>query len=382
MNNRKLIFIVNVDWFFISHRLPIALEAIDKGYEVHIATTITDRLDFLLDKGLIVHPINLHRSQSGVFAVTSEFLEIFSLVRKISPDIVHLVTIKPVLLGGLATRLLNTPSVVSAISGLGFVFMNNGFTALLRRKVVSVIYRLALGHSNQRVIFQNIDDKKQLSKLTSLSLDNSTIIQGSGVNLSLYKVLPPPNGLPIVLLAARLLVDKGVREFVHAAELVNKTKVLARFVLVGEIDKFNPASIQEQELLIWKENGLVELWGYRNDMESVLSNATIVVLPSYREGFPKVLVEAASCGRAIITTDVPGCRDAIEKDVTGLLVPVRNTKALAKAVSELLNDSSHCKKMGIAGRERAERLFDIKKIVVEHINIYKQISCNRRHRNT
>ena len=294
MNNRKLLFIVNVDWFFISHRLPIALEAIDKGYEVHIATTITDRLDFLLDKGLIVHPINLHRSQSGVFAVTSEFLEIFSLVRKISPDIVHLVTIKPVLLGGLATRLLNTPSVVSAISGLGFVFMNNGFTALLRRKVVSVIYRLALGHSNQRVIFQNIDDKKQLSKLTSLSLDNSTIIQGSGVNLSLYKVLPPPNGLPIVLLAARLLVDKGVREFVHAAELVNKTKVLARFVLVGEIDKFNPASIQEQELLIWKENGLVELWGYRNDMESVLSNATIVVLPSYREGFPKVLVEAAS----------------------------------------------------------------------------------------
>jgi glycosyltransferase involved in cell wall biosynthesis len=282
----------------------------------------------------------------------------------------------------LATRLLSTPSVVSAISGLGFVFMNNGFTTLLRRKVVSVIYRLALRHSNQRVIFQNIDDKKQLSKLTRLSLDNSTVIQGSGVNLSLYKVLPLPNGLPIVLLAARLLVDKGVREFVHAAELVNKTKMRARFVLVGEIDKFNPASIQEQELSTWKENGLVELWGYRNDMENVLSNATIVVLPSYREGFPKILVEAASCGRVIITTDVPGCRDAIEKDVTGLLVPVRNTKALAKAVSELLNDPSRCKKMGIAGRERAERLFDIKKIVVEHINIYKQISCNRRHRNT
>ena len=378
MNNRKLLFIVNVDWFFISHRLPIALEAIHKGYEVHIATTITDRLDFLLDKGLIVHPINLHRSQSGIIAITSEFLEIFSLIRKISPDIVHLVTIKPLLLGGLATRLLSTPSVVSAISGLGFVFMNNGFTALLRRKVVSIIYRLALGHSNQRVIFQNIDDKKQLSKLTRLSLDNSTIIQGSGVNLSLYKVLPPPNGLPIVLLAARLLVDKGVREFVHAAELVNKTKMRARFVLVGEIDKFNPASIQEQELSTWKENSLVELWGYRNDMENVLSNATIVVLPSYREGFPKILVEAASCGRVIITTDVPGCRDAIEKDVTGLLVPVRNARTLAKAVSELLNDPNLCKKMGIAGRERAERLFDIKKIVLEHTDIYKQLSRNNK----
>jgi len=378
LNNSKLLFIVNVDWFFISHRLPIALEAIHKGYEVHIATTITDRLDFLLDKGLIVHPINLHRSQSGVFAITSEFLEIFSLVRKISPDIVHLVTIKPVLLGGLATRLLRTPSVVSAISGLGFVFTNNGFTTLLRRKMVSVIYRLALGHSNQRVIFQNIDDKKQLSKLTRLSLDNSTLIQGSGVNLSLYKVLPLPNGSPIVLLASRLLIDKGVREFVHAAELVNKTKVRARFVLVGEIDKFNPGSIQEQELSTWKENGLVELWGYRNDMENVLSNATIVVLPSYREGFPKILVEAASCGRAIITTDVPGCRDAIESDVTGLLVPVGNARTLAKAVSELLNDPSLCKKMGVAGRERAERLFDIKKIVVEHTDIYKQLSRNNK----
>jgi glycosyltransferase involved in cell wall biosynthesis len=244
--------------------------------------------------------------------------------------------------------------------------------------VVSVIYRLALGHSNQRVIFQNIDDKKQLSNLTRLSFDNSTVIQGSGVNLSLYKVLPLPNGLPIVLLAARMLVDKGVREFVHAAELVNKTKMRARFVLVGEIDKFNPASIQEQELSTWKENGLVELWGHRNDMENVLSNSTIVVLPSYREGFPKILVEAASCGRVIITTDVPGCRDAIEKDVTGLLVPVRNARALAKAVSELLNDPSLCKKMGITGRERAERLFDIKKIVVEHINIYKQLSLNNK----
>jgi glycosyltransferase involved in cell wall biosynthesis len=376
LNNKKLLFIVNVDWFFISHRLPIALKAISKGYEVHIATSITDRLDFLLNKGLIVHPINLHRSQSGIIAITSEFLEIFSLVRKISPDIVHLVTIKPVLLGGLASRLLRTPSVVSAISGLGFVFINNGFTSWLRRKVLSVVYRLALGHSNQRVIFQNFDDKKQLSKLTSLSLDNSTVIQGSGVNLSRYKVMPLPNRLPIILLAARLLADKGVREFVQAADLVNKTKVRARFVLVGDTDEFNPASIQEQELSLWKESSSVELWGHRNDMENVLSNATIVVLPSYREGFPKILVEAASCGRVIITTDVPGCRDAIEKDVTGLLVPVRNVRALAKAVSKLLNDPILCKKMGIAGRERAERLFDIKKIVQEHTEIYEQLTIN------
>jgi len=374
LNNTKLLFIVNVDWFFISHRLPIALEAIRQGYEVHIATTITGKADFLLSKGLIVHPINLHRSKSGIISIVSEFVEIFSLVRQVSPDIIHLVTIKPVLLGGLVARLQGVPSVVSAISGLGFVFINSGFISLLRRKLVSLIYYLSLGHFNQRIIFQNIDDKNYLSKLTHLPLDNSIIIQGSGVDLSIYKELPIPGGIPIVLLAARLLIDKGVREFVYAAELVNKNQVNARFVLAGEIDKCNPASIQEQELEAWVKSGVVEFFGCRNDMESVLSRATIVVLPSYREGFPKVLVEAASCGRAVITSDVPGCRDAIEKDVTGLLVPVRNVEALAKAISELLSNSSRCREMGIAGRKRAERLFDIRKIVMKNINVYKQIS--------
>lgn len=370
---KQLLFIVNVDWFFISHRLPIALQAIERGYEVHVATAITGNLALLEREGLIVHPLTLHRSRSSVAAVLSEFVEILSVIRVVAPDIVHLVTIKPVLLGGIAARLTGVPAVVSAVSGLGFIFINNGVAASIRRVVISLLYRLSLGHPNQRVIFQNSDDQLKLSELAHLPVDSTTLISGSGVDLSLYSRQPLSSGLPVVLLAARLLVDKGVREFVAAAKLVNSSSVCARFVLVGEVDLLNPASVRQHELDRWRTDGLVELWGYHDDMAQVLASSTMVVLPSYREGFPKVLIEAAACGRAVVTTDVPGCRDAIEDGVTGLLVPVRNVDALANAISSLLMDLSRCDEMGKAGRKRAEEMFDVRQVVAEHMRIYQQL---------
>ncbi len=371
----KLLFIVNVDWFFVSHRLPIALEARAQGYEVHIATTITDKLAILEDNGLIVHPLHLHRS--SVFAVLAEFFEILSVIRRISPDILHLVTIKPVLLGGIASGLIRVPAVVFALSGLGFVFVNSGVIAQLRLKVISFLYRLALGHKNQMVVFQNVDDQSQLSKLTALPVERTVLIHGSGIDLSLYNMRPLPEGVPIILLAARLLGDKGVKEFVRAAELVNSLELRAHFVLVGEIDPLNPTSIQHDELVSWKESGVVELWGFRDSMEQVLSSATIVVLPSYYgEGLPKVLIEAAACGRAVITTDHPGCRDAIEDGVTGLLVPVRNAEAIADAILELLDNPNRCEEMGLAGRKRAVKMFDVRHVVAKHMQIYEELLMN------
>jgi glycosyltransferase involved in cell wall biosynthesis len=373
MVRKKLLFIVNVDWFFVSHRLPIAVEAVKRGYEVHIATTITDRLSVLESSGLTVHPLNLHRSKSGIVPVIAEFMDILSLLCKVMPDIIHLVTIKPVLLGGIAARIVSVPAVVSAVSGLGFVFVNSGVFAGILRIVVSFVYRLALRHPNQKVVFQNVDDQSQLSKLAALSIERTVLIHGSGVDLSLYNIQPLPEGVPTVLLAARFLGDKGVREFVRSAELVNSSELRARFVLVGEIDPLNPASIQQSELNSWKENGVVELWGYRDDMAQVLSSATIVVLPSYREGFPKVLIEAGACGRSVITTDTPGCRDAIEENVTGLLVPVRDVEALATAISSLLDDSVRCMEMGQAGRRRAEEFYDVRQVVAKHMQIYEEL---------
>ena len=372
---KKLLFIVNVDKFFISHRLPIAVEAIKQGYEVHVATKITDQLNFLEMNGMIVHPLNLHRS--GIISIASEFLEILFLLYRIAPEVVHLVTIKPVIFGGIATRLLGSSSVVSAISGLGFVFIDNGFIGKIRKKIVLYLYRIALNHKNQKIIFQNIDDKNVLVSLAKVSHEKTILIPGSGVNLFKYKTSPPPErDFPVVMFASRFLIDKGIRDFVHAAELINSVEYCADFVLVGDIDLFNPASIQQDELDEWKRKGNVEIWEYSSNMEKTLLNATIVTLPSYREGYPKILIEAAACGRAIVTTNVPGCRDAIESNVTGLLVPVKDAVLLAESISILLDNKKKCEKMGINGRKRAEELFDIRMIVDSHIKIYSNLLKN------
>lgn len=369
----RLLIIVNVDWFFLSHRLPIALEARRRGYEVHIATGITDKLDILRSHGLMVHPLALDRSSTNVAALFSAFAQIFRVIRGVRPDVVHLVTIKPVLLGGLAARLARVPAVVAAVSGLGFVFLAQGRIAALRRWLVGALYRGALGQRNLKVIFQNRDDQSCVAKLVDLAEHKMTLIPGSGVDLEQYQVTPLPEGSPVVMLTARLLQDKGVREFVQAARNLKQAAINARFVLVGTPDVANPASLGEEELLQWANEGVVELWGNRSDMPEVLAQSHIVVLPSYREGLPKALIEAAACGRVVVTTDVPGCRDAILPGVTGVLVPLRDPIALAAAIQRLLDDRSQCESMGNAGRAFAERTFDVRQVVERHMTIYAEL---------
>ena len=374
---RKLLFVVNVDWFFLSHRLPIALEALRQGYEVHIATALTDKLTVLQSHDLVVHPLSLDRSGAGLWATGKTIWQIFSVCKLVKPDVVHLVTIKSVLFGGLAARLSRVPAVVSAISGLGIVFVAKGVKAAIRRWLVGGLYVLALGHRNLRVIFQNPDDLACLARLVHLSDRKVTMIRGSGADLSQYRVMPLPTGVSVVLLAARLLVDKGVREFVQSAQILRQRGLLeqdARFVIVGKPDLANPASLRQDELAQWAEEGVVELWGHRTDMPQVMAAAHVVVLPSYYgEGLPKVLIEAAACGRVVVTTDHPGCRDAIESNKTGLLVPIKNAVALADAIEYLIENPDVRKRMGAAGRVLAEKEFAIEKIVAEHMKIYRKL---------
>jgi len=376
MSNKKLLFVVNVDWFFVSHRLSIAKQAIESGYEVHIATGITDHYQLLVESGVKVHPLKLHRSNSGLILLLSELIEIYSVIRTVSPDIVHLVTIKPVLLGGIASRLAKVPAVVFSISGLGHIFLSSGWRATLRMQLVSLLYRLALGNKNRTVIFQNQDDRGKLDGVVKNIAKHSVQIPGSGVDLSLFKYTPMSSDVAVVALPSRLLAEKGVYEFVEAAKIVNKPKKIARFVLVGDVDQHNPSSVTPAEIRYWKNQGAVEILGWRDDIHSVLSSATIIALPSYREGFPKALIEAAACGRAVVTTDVPGCRDAIEEGLTGILVPVKDANSLAKAIKSLLDDPERCAEMGRAGRKRAEDIFDVNMVVEKHMEIYQELlSC-------
>ena len=375
--NRKLLFVVNVDWFFI-HRLPIALEAIRQGYQVHLATAITDKLEILENYGLVVHELSLSRSDTGVFKMVKTFWQILNVFRTIKPDVVHFVTIKPILLGGLAARIARVPAMVAAISGLGFVFLDRGIKAIVRLWVVKQLYRLAMGHHNMKAIFQNPSDLAYLKKLIELPNKTITMIKGSGTNLSEYCVTPLPTGVPVVLMAARLLVDKGVREFVESAKILHNRGMSAknlRFAVVGKPDIDNPHSILPEELAQWKKEGIVEFWGYRDDMPEVIKSSHLVVLPSYYgEGLPKVLIEAAASGRAVITTNHPGCRDAIKPGVTGLLVPVQDSESLANKIEELITDPGRCASMGQAGRKLAENSFDEKEVVSKHLKIYRELT--------
>jgi glycosyltransferase involved in cell wall biosynthesis len=370
--------LVNDPAFFCSHRLPIALAAQKAGYEVHIATSAGLSAKQIVESGFTHHLLPINRSGLNPFRELLVFLMIFWLILRLRPKILHLVTIKPVLYGGLAALFAKVPCVVVAVTGLGFVFTRNG--SLLKRSIrllVIFFYRIILQQKNLKVIFQNPTDRSILINLAGLDSNKAVMIRGSGVDLNEYKFNFEAEGEPIVVFAARFLWDKGIGEFVGAAKLLHKKGIRARFVLVGKPDFGNPSSVQLEDLSEWNENGVVEIWGFRSDMVNVFSKAHIVTLPSYYgEGLPKVLIEAAACGRAVITTDMPGCRDAIEPNISGLLIPPRDTNALADAIQSLILDNSKRISMGQAGRVYAEKNFSINTVVDSHLKIYECLQNN------
>lgn len=368
-----IIFIVNAPEFFLSHRLPLAIAARSRGFTVHIATGPGAAVKNIMELGFEHHVVPISRSGRNPLAELRALWELYRVMREVKPDLVHLVTIKPVLYGGLMARLAGVRAMVAAISGLGTVFIYPEQARSWTRRGVEWLYRLALGHANMKVIFQNPDDRSALIGMRAVREEKTAIIKGSGVSLAAYPMQPEPEGVPVVTFAARLLKDKGVREFVEAARALKERGIVARFWLAGSPDTGNLTSISEKELSQWSKDGLVEVLGYRSDIPALFAQSNVVVLPSYREGLPKVLIEAAACGRAVVTTDVPGCRDAIEPETTGLLVPVRDAVALADGIQSLIEAPHRRKQMGAAGRALAEREFAIEKVVDAHLVIYQEL---------
>lgn len=366
----KLLFVVNVDWFFLSHRVAIAEAARRAGYEVHLACGLTGRREEIESQGIVVHELPISRRGTAIGGELRSLWAMVSLMRTLRPDIVHLVTIKPVLIGGLAARLAGVKAVIAAISGMGFVFIARGLAARLRRALVAMLYRLALGRRHVTVIVQNPDDARLVARLAGIGPGQIETIRGSGVDLDQCAPKPLPDGVPVIVFAARLLADKGLREFVAAARLLKQQGVAARFIVAGSTDPGNPATVQDSEVEQWRSEGVAEFVGFRADIPRLFGEAHVVVLPSYREGLPKVLLEAAACGRAVITTDVTGCRDAVEAGRTALLVPVMAAEPLAAAMKRLIEDRAACAAMGKAGRELAQAEFSIERVVAAHLDIY------------
>lgn len=375
MSVRRLLFIINDAAFFISHRLPLAVAARENGFEVHVATPEATACVKIKNAGFVFHAIPLSRSGKNPFKELKSLAAIYALIRKVKPDLVHLVTIKPIIYGGLMARLLKIPAVVAAVSGLGYVFTSETPSAKFLRAGVSQLYRLALGHAHLKVIFQNPDDRHLFLQNNACLPIQTVLIRGSGVDLLAYNALPEPTNKMVVVMISRLLKDKGVLEYVAAAKQLKVAGIQAQFLLVGDADEGNPACIDCSLLGQWQQEGDVTLLGFREDIAQLIEQANLVVLPSYREGLPKILVEAAACGRAVITTDVPGCRDAIEPNQTGLLVPVRDPNALAVAMKQLIEDADYRQQLGKAGRVLAEREFAIERIVAAHLNIYHELGA-------
>jgi glycosyltransferase involved in cell wall biosynthesis len=369
----RLLYVVNVDWFFLSHRIPLARAARDAGMQVTIAGGDTGRADEIRAEGIDFVPIPISRKGTGALGEAATFLALLRVYRRIRPDIVHHVTLKPVLYGSLNARLAGGPAVVNAISGLGWVFSSDSGAPLLRR-VVEATYRVALGGPRTRTIFQNPEDRDDFVRKELVRLDHTVLIRGSGVDCSRFTVSAEPEGLPVVMLPSRMLWEKGVGQFVEAARELRARGVRARFVLVGKSDEGNPTAVPEQQLDAWTREGVVEWWGHRADMPVVLSEASVVALPSYyKEGLPKVLLEAAAAGRPLVATDIPGCREIVRPGVNGFLVPPRDVAALVDAVQRLLASAQLRRTMGAAARGIAEAEFTEDIVVRQTLDLYREL---------
>jgi len=304
-----IIYFVSEDWYFCSHRLPIARKALAEGFKVVVVTRVSNHRDIIKSEGFELAPIGINRGGMNLFSELRTISTLYSYYKKYKPDIVHHVAIKPVIYGALVARLIGSIKIVNAMAGLGFVFISNKKRVKLLRFFVHQLFRFLFNNKNSQLILQNKDDLGYFLKNKLVNNENVTIVRGSGVDVKKFIPAEESTGVPIVMLASRMLWDKGVGEFIEAAKILKQEGVEARFVLVGDSDPENPASIPNAQLSEWHELGIVEWWGERGNMHEMLTQAHIVCLPSYREGLPKVLLEAASCGKPIIATDVPGCRD-------------------------------------------------------------------------
>lgn len=364
----KILYIVNIDWFFVSHRLPIAKKALSEGHEVHIATRFTTKKELLSKSGFVLHHIAIKRSDINLFYFIKDILNIFGLYLKIKPDLVHLITIKPVLIGLIAGFFNKRINYVASISGLGYVFSAKTFRAKVKRALITFLYKISFSHKTLKVIFQNKNDLRIITEITSLPLHKTILINGSGVDLNKY--VPSSINLekPVVLFAGRLLFSKGIKEFIAVSKKVKK----ARFLIAGDIDPENPESISRKNINKWSKLKNVEFLGHQEDMVKIIQESSMVVLPSYYgEGLPKILIEASACGIPVITTDHPGCRNAIIPGLTGLLVPIKDNSALEKAIKKLLNNKDLRIKMGQESRKMALDKFDINRVVDLHLSLYR-----------
>ena len=374
MKAPRVLLVTNQDWFFLSHRLALARAIRDEGGEVVVVAGETGKGEVVRRAGFPFVALPILRAGIAPRRELGTVTFLARLYRRVRPDLVHHVTLKPVLYGSLAARFAGDVAVVNTLSGLGYAFTSSEARARLARLCVQLLCRVTLTRPRSRTIFQNPEDREDFVRLGLVAGAQAVVIRGSGVDCSLFRPGPELPGDPIVMLASRMLWDKGVREFVDAAVAIRRRGRNARFVLVGAPDYGNPSAVPAAQLEAWSLDGAVEWWGHRDDMPAVLSQASVVVLPTvYGEGVPKVLIEAAASARPIVATDARGCREIARPGVNGLLVAAGDAADLARAIETLLASPELRRRFGAAGREIAVAEFTEEAVVAQTLAVYREL---------
>jgi len=377
----KLLFLVTEDWYFCSHRLPVARAARADGFEVVVATRVRAHGGAIRDEGFALHPLPWRRRGDGLLGAARAISAIMRLYRAERPDIIHHVALKPVLFGGVARRLAfarsaDRPASVDSVMGLGSGFATTTLAGRVRRPPLGMALRLAAGGDRGWVVAQNPEDRAALGAL-GIDPGRIALIRGSGVDVSRFVPLPEPDGATIkVALVSRMLRDKGVLEAAAAIRRLRARGCPVELLLAGPTDPDNANSLTEETLRALAAETGIEWLGPVADVREVWRRAAIAVLPStYGEGVPKTLLEAAACGRPLVAADVPGCREAIRPGKTGILVPPHDVEALAEAIAALAGDPARRACMGRAGRALIECRFTDEIVARETLALYR--SCLR-----
>ena len=367
----SLLFLVTEDWYFWSHRLALARAARDSGWRITVATRVQAHRARIEAEGFRVVALPWRRGGGSRLAELQALWRIYRLMRRERPDLVHLIALKCIIYGGLAARLAGIRARVSTVAGLGYGFTSKSLKSLLFRPVLRLALRLAMGGPGSLVTVQNPDDRRVLAD-GIVSADRMVLIRGSGVDVERFAPAPEPDGVPVVAMACRLVRDKGVTVVVEAARRLKAAGVAVRFRLAGALDPENRDAHTRDELQGWVAEGLVEWDGPVDDVPGLWRASHIAVYPSvYGEGIPKTLLEAAACGKPIVTTDMPGCRETVDDGISGFLVPPGDAEAVADRLRRLIEDPDLRRRMGEAARAKALAEFADARIVAETLAVYQ-----------
>jgi glycosyltransferase involved in cell wall biosynthesis len=369
---KRILFVAAEALFFATHSMPIAVEAKKRGYDVHVATPDGRGLDQILATGLPWHRIVMRRGVSLARELIAP-AGLVRLYRRLRPDLVYHIAVKAALYGTAAARVARVPAVVNAFPGLGFMFDEDRARTLPGR-ALGLAFSRVLRHPNLHLTFENAENRDIFVNRGWATAGQTTVTHGVGIRPTEYYPAPQdPDGPPLVVMAARLLNSKGVADFIDAARIVKERRIEARFALVGEPDPDNPDTITQAQLEAWRNEGTVEIWGHRGDMPAILRQAAVFCLPTfYREGIPRVLMEAGASGIPCVTTNTAGCRDIIRHGETGLLVPPRDVAALADALATLITDDGMRRRLGSRAREHVLAYFTMDRLIAGVLRILEE----------